>query len=81
MKNAAKILIILVILGAIGAFFALDLGQYLSFEFLKSKQQDFQDYYAQNSAFTLAAYFLIYVAVTGLSLPGAAVMTLAGGLM
>jgi pyruvate/2-oxoglutarate dehydrogenase complex dihydrolipoamide dehydrogenase (E3) component/uncharacterized membrane protein YdjX (TVP38/TMEM64 family) len=81
MKNAAKILILLIFIGAIGAFFAFDLGQYLSFEFLKSKQQDFQDYYAENSAFTLGVYFLIYVAVTGLSLPGAAVMTLAGGLM
>ena len=81
MKNAAKILILLIIVGAIGAFFAFDLGQYLSFEFLKSKQQDFQDYYTQNELLTVGVYLIVYVAVTGLSLPGAAVMTLAGGLM
>ncbi|NQZ00410.1 MAG: FAD-dependent oxidoreductase [Bdellovibrionales bacterium] len=74
-------MILLIIVGAIGAFFAFDLGQYLSFEFLKSKQQDFQDYYTQNELLTVGVYLIVYVAVTGLSLPGAAVMTLAGGLM
>ena len=73
----------LALLGLIGAvvlaFFALDLGQYLSLEYLKSSRDQFQALYAEHPFATAGAYFLLYVTVTALSLPGAAIMTLAGG--
>jgi pyruvate/2-oxoglutarate dehydrogenase complex dihydrolipoamide dehydrogenase (E3) component/uncharacterized membrane protein YdjX (TVP38/TMEM64 family) len=80
MKNRyAKIAIVLAIAVAIGLFFALDLGRFLTLETLKARQLEFERYYASHQALTLGAYFILYVAVTALSLPGAAVMTLAGG--
>jgi dihydrolipoamide dehydrogenase len=75
----SKIIIILGIAVAIGVFFAFDLGRFLTLDYLKARQQDFQAFYAGHRAVALGTYFVVYVVVTALSLPGAAVMTLAGG--
>lgn len=64
---------------AVAAFFVFDLDRYLSLGFLKSSRQSFLAYYQAHPFETLALYFLLYVAVAALSIPGAAVMTLAGG--
>jgi pyruvate/2-oxoglutarate dehydrogenase complex dihydrolipoamide dehydrogenase (E3) component/uncharacterized membrane protein YdjX (TVP38/TMEM64 family) len=64
---------------AIAAYVAFDLGQYVNLAFLKASQQSFQAYYQANPLSAIAIYFALYVVVTALSLPGAAVMTLAGG--
>lgn len=69
----------MVLAAAVAAFFAFDLGQYFGLEFIKSKQAEFDGWYRANPALTVAVYFAIYVVVTGLSLPGATAMTLAGG--
>lgn len=74
-----KLPLILFLVLAIAAFFAFDLGQYFSLEFIKQNQASFDQYYSDNPFKTVAIYFAIYVLVTALSLPGAAIMTLAGG--
>ncbi len=74
-----KIIITLAVAALIAAFFIFDLGQYLSLEFLKSKHQTLVEYATENKAASIAGFFLLYVAVTALSLPGAAILTLAGG--
>lgn len=74
-----KILLLAAALALIAAFFLFDLDRFLTLGYLKSQQQAFHDYYQANPFLALTAYFLIYVLVTALSLPGAAVMTLAGG--
>lgn len=56
-----------------------DLDQYLTLSFLKAQQARFAALYAADPLPVLAAYALIYIVVTALSLPGAAVMSLAGG--
>jgi pyruvate/2-oxoglutarate dehydrogenase complex dihydrolipoamide dehydrogenase (E3) component/uncharacterized membrane protein YdjX (TVP38/TMEM64 family) len=61
------------------AFFALDLGRFLTLEALKAGQAGFAGWYAARPALVLGGYFLLYVAVAALSLPGAAVLTVAGG--
>ena len=61
------------------AYFVFDLGQYFSLGYLKSQQAAIDAYYRSNPLQTAAGFFLIYVAVTGLSLPGATIMTLAAG--
>jgi dihydrolipoamide dehydrogenase len=61
------------------AFFAFDLKHVLTLAGIKARQQEFADYYVDHRALTIALYFLLYVTVTALSLPGATVMTLAGG--
>jgi len=74
-----RLILIGVIAAAIVAFFALDLGRFLTLDALKSSQASFAAWYDAAPLVVIGAYFLVYVAVTALSLPGAAVMTLAGG--
>ncbi|WP_332669878.1 FAD-dependent oxidoreductase [Aromatoleum sp.] len=64
---------------AVAAFFAFDLDRLLSFDALKQGQQAFALRYEQSPLAFVAGYFAIYVVVTALSLPGATIMTLAGG--
>lgn len=78
MKNL-KVWIAIAVLALIAAFFIFDLGQYLSLDYLKQKHQIILDFYAANRALTIAGFFLIYVAATALSLPGAVILTLAAG--
>jgi pyruvate/2-oxoglutarate dehydrogenase complex dihydrolipoamide dehydrogenase (E3) component/uncharacterized membrane protein YdjX (TVP38/TMEM64 family) len=75
----SRLIVLVVLAAAVVAFFAFDLGQYFGLEFIKSKQAEFDGWYRANPALTIAVYFAIYVVVTGLSLPGATAMTLAGG--
>ena len=75
----SKIVILALILGLVGAFFLFDLQQYLTLDYLKSSQAAFAAYYAEHRLATIAGYMLLYILVTALSLPGAVVMTLAGG--
>ncbi|MBT7878560.1 MAG: FAD-dependent oxidoreductase [Gammaproteobacteria bacterium] len=63
----------------LGAFFQYDLGSYLTLETIKSEQAALQELVETSPAKFIAGYFLIYVAVTALSIPGAAIMTLAAG--
>lgn len=74
----SKIALIVAVLILVAVFFVFDLGRYLTLDYLKEQQQVFSEYYQQHRLFSLGLYFLIYVVVTALSLPGATVMTLAG---
>jgi pyruvate/2-oxoglutarate dehydrogenase complex dihydrolipoamide dehydrogenase (E3) component/uncharacterized membrane protein YdjX (TVP38/TMEM64 family) len=75
-----KTLVLIVVAAALAAAFVLlPVEQYLSLDYLKSQQAAIDRTFQANPLLTAALYFLIYVAVTALSLPGAAVMTLAGG--
>ena len=78
-SNWSKIIIILTIAALVVVFFGFDLGRYLTFDYLKSRQAALETYHADHQPLTMAIYMLIYIVVTALSLPGAAVMTLAGG--
>lgn len=82
-KNETKTINPLIILSAIVlgviAFRYFDLGQYLSLDYIKTSQIKFQKLYQTNGPLVIAAYMGIYIAVTAMSLPGAAVLTLAGG--
>ena len=77
--SRGRIAVVVFIAVLVVAFFWLDLGRYLGLEYLKSRQADIDAFYRDNPVVVLTAYFAAYVAVTGLSLPGAAIMTLAGG--
>ncbi len=77
--RSKKILVIIAIAVLVVVFFAFDLQRYLTLAELKARQEEFQQFYAANRLLTLGLYFALYVLVTALSLPGAAVMTLAGG--
>lgn len=74
-----KTLLITALLSAIAAFFIFDLQQYFSLDYIKAQQDAFAAHYAANTVSTLLIFFVIYVAVTALSLPGAAIMTVLAG--
>jgi pyruvate/2-oxoglutarate dehydrogenase complex dihydrolipoamide dehydrogenase (E3) component/uncharacterized membrane protein YdjX (TVP38/TMEM64 family) len=74
-----KIAVVTLIAVAIAAWFYFDLGSYLQFESLQLRMGDLHAWYADNPLLAGLIYFVGYVMVTALSLPGAAVMTLAGG--
>lgn len=77
--NTPKIVLLLVIAGAIAAFFYFNGQQYLTLEMLKAQQAGIAAFRDNHAILAIAVYGLIYIAVTGLSLPGAAILTLAGG--
>ena len=61
----------------IAAFFALDLGRFLSLEQLRTSKAAIDAYRDAHPVLASAAYFGIYVAATALSVPGAVILTLA----
>ncbi|MBL8368911.1 MAG: FAD-dependent oxidoreductase [Candidatus Accumulibacter sp.] len=77
--NIRRLLLIAALAGLLVAYFALDLGRFLSIEHFKSQQEAIEAWRNAQPVKAGLLFFVAYVAVTGLSLPGAAVMTLAGG--
>jgi uncharacterized membrane protein YdjX (TVP38/TMEM64 family) len=74
-----KIIIVAVVGCAIAAFFIFDLGRYLTLESLKANRDALLAYYAVHKLVFVLGYILIYTVQTALSLPGAAILTLAAG--
>lgn len=79
MKN--KVLVISVLLAGVMTFFASGLDQYLTFEALQHSRDQFVQLNNESPWQMMGVFFLLYILVTGLSLPGAVVMTLAAGAM
>jgi pyruvate/2-oxoglutarate dehydrogenase complex dihydrolipoamide dehydrogenase (E3) component/uncharacterized membrane protein YdjX (TVP38/TMEM64 family) len=74
-----RIALLLVILAAIASFFIFDLGAYLTLEGLKARQEGLSALVEEKPLLAIGGFFLLYVAATALSLPGATVLTLAAG--
>lgn len=76
-----KIVVALLFLSAIAAFFLFDLKTYLSLDALKANRDNLlvftQDHYVP----AVALFILAYIFQTAFSLPGATIMTLAGGFL
>jgi pyruvate/2-oxoglutarate dehydrogenase complex dihydrolipoamide dehydrogenase (E3) component/uncharacterized membrane protein YdjX (TVP38/TMEM64 family) len=77
--SGRRLLLAALLLGSIAAFFAFDLGQYFRIEFFQSKQSAIEEFRRANPLAAAAIFFAIYVAVTGLSVPGAAILSVAVG--
>ena len=77
--SKGKLAVLAVIAALVAAFFFFDLRQYLSIDYFQVQRAAIEAYVQANPVPAIGAYFLIYVAVTGLSLPGAAILTLVGG--
>ncbi|WP_417317243.1 FAD-dependent oxidoreductase [Emcibacter sp.] len=78
-KSVKKIGLAILLVLLAGSFFLFDLGQYLDPAFFESRRETIEGFREQHFLLVVLVYFLIYVVVTALSLPGAAVMTLVGG--
>ncbi|HNW79004.1 MAG TPA: VTT domain-containing protein, partial [Candidatus Competibacteraceae bacterium] len=77
--NVRKQLLLMMLILLIGAFFAFDLGRFFDLDYIKSQQAALEAYRTAQPVATAGMFFLLYVAVTALSLPGAAIMTLVAG--
>ncbi|HEY6511412.1 MAG TPA: FAD-dependent oxidoreductase [Burkholderiaceae bacterium] len=77
--NKNKLVLAVVLLALIVGFFVFDLGRFFSLAYLKSGQAEFVALYASRPAAVIGVFFVIYVAVAALSIPGAIPLTLAAG--
>ncbi len=76
-KSRLLWLALIAVLIAIGVW--LDLHSFITLENFKARQAEIDAWVSSRPALALAAYFLVYVLVTAVNIPGAAVMTLIGG--
>lgn len=67
------------ILVLVALCFIFDLDRYLDLDYLKEKQAVIDTFYGAQPVTTALYYFLLYIIITGLSLPGAVILALAGG--
>lgn len=74
-----RIALLVLLAAAIAAYFWFDLGQYLSLDAFKAQQAQIIAAKDANPLLYIGGFFLIYVIVTALSLPGAAIMSLVAG--
>ncbi len=78
-KNHTRLALAISLIAIVGAVFALGIDDYLTLAQFQARQVELQSFVADNYAAAVTLYFIIYVAVTALSIPGAVVMTLIGG--
>lgn len=79
-KNIAKkIGIVVALVALVAAFRIFDLDQYFTLTYIKASQEKFRTLYGEQKGLVIGSYMGIYILVTSLSLPGAAVLTLLGG--
>ena len=77
--HVGKFIILGGIAVGIGLFLYFDLGRFLSLESLKANRDHLLAFTEDNYTAAVGLFILLYIAVTGLSLPGATILTLAGG--
>ncbi|MFZ9678591.1 MAG: FAD-dependent oxidoreductase [Quisquiliibacterium sp.] len=78
-KARRLIIFAVVALAAVLAYRQFDLGQWLTLEQLKNSRDALVNLYASDPGKTMAVFFGIYVLATAVSIPGAAILTLAAG--
>ena len=74
-----KILIICAIIILISTFYYFGAGKYFSLDYIKASQERFALLYKEHKVMMTFAYMGMYITMSAMSLPGAAVMTLLGG--
>ena len=74
-----KIVLVLMLVSMIILFIVFDLDRFLTLSYIKESQARFQELTTEHPLPVIASYMIIYILVTSLSLPGAAVLTLLGG--
>ncbi|MGV6825383.1 MAG: FAD-dependent oxidoreductase [bacterium] len=78
MTHKSKILLLGLLVVIVGVAWVAP-GDLLTLEQLKAWREQLQGYYADQPELTMLSFVAVYVVVTALSIPGAAVLTMAGG--
>lgn len=71
--------IALLALALIASYFIFDIGQYLSLDFIQTRQRMFSEYAAQNRLKSLTAFFIIYLLASVLAVPAISILSLGAG--
>ncbi|MCU7940735.1 MAG: FAD-dependent oxidoreductase [gamma proteobacterium symbiont of Bathyaustriella thionipta] len=74
-----KLIILVLIILAVIAFFTFDISHYFSFSYLKENQLQFNDYFQAHPFSVSISFFIIYIISVAFSVPGATLLTLIGG--
>ena len=74
-----QVFVALLLALSFGVLWSLDLGRFIGFEQLKAHQAELTAWRLQQPLTAAALYFAGYVLATALSVPGALIITLAGG--
>lgn len=77
--NTKKIVIVLAGIAAVALFFYFDLQRFMTLTALKANRQVLLDYYAAHKLVMVSGFMALYIVQTALSLPGAAILSLAAG--
>jgi uncharacterized membrane protein YdjX (TVP38/TMEM64 family) len=77
--NRKKVVLLLLVVLLIGLFFYFDLGRFLTLHALQENRQVLAGFFDRHRAATIAAFLAVYILQTALSLPGATILSLAGG--
>ena len=80
-SSTVKIVMAVSVVLAIAAFVHFDFGRLLSLTALKENRDRLLAFTEANYALAAVLFVIIYIIVTGLSLPGAVILTLAGGFL
>ncbi len=79
--SAAKLCPLLALVIGLVVFFSLGLNQYISFDALRDNRELLTGWVAENGLLACAVYAACYAVLVAFSIPGAAVMTIAGGFL
>ncbi|MBA6340298.1 FAD-dependent oxidoreductase [Colwellia sp. MB02u-10] len=74
-----KLLLFVIAITLVALFFYFDLNRLLTLEGLKASMAQFGQWREQSPLLVIGGFFTLYVLVAALSLPGAAILTLASG--
>ena len=77
--SSRKVALIALVLALLAGFFVFDISQYFSLDTIKTQQAALDAQVQAHPWVAGSVFFIVYVLVTALSLPGAALMTLVGG--
>lgn len=77
--NTKKLIIVLVLIAGVVVFFQFDLQRFLTLEALKANRQALLDFHAAHRLLMVSGFMAVYILQTALSLPGAAILSLAAG--
>ena len=79
MPSKSRLFVLVLVAVALAAFFGSGAYRHFTFESIKAQQGTLEGWYRAHAVETVAGFFVLYVAVTSLSIPGAAVLTLVAG--
>ena len=79
--NAKRLLPVAVLVAGLVAFFAFDLDEFVTLEVLKTHRAVLQGWVESQGAVAWLVYAAIYLAAVAFSIPGGAILTIAGGFM